>query len=493
MFADPNDAYHGSWVADISLALANGSLINKYRAFGGLFRRIHAARTTAQKFNTGSKLADPKQKALALKKLEKLEKNLKQINVKYSKTFSNQVVGAYVTFNNEESVSRCLEDYKSSYNTCNSCCCAQAEPLRLGGRHLKVRRAPDPSQIVWENLELSKTNRWCRQGFIAVALVALLAVSFLFIMLAQAYQTRFRASVPNLGLCSTLLPALAFGQNVTANGNLAINATLPPGLSLVRDTSNAVCNAEGYSRLYWSTSAAGYTSASSVNSTSPCLNECYAATNSPGTCSVFTSEGPMLSFARKDVVACYCTQQIRSLISSKGLFTGLRALISNDGSYCFNTATDYISYNVLIIIASGVVVFINTVLSALLKSITWLEGHPDLDSVHSSVAFKVFLALFLNTGTLLTHANCRNVCVYALSSSCSCACSLFGADHQRRITWSGIAHLRRRHETVHWTIRLLRCSLAYHCGSLHRADHDSELCHCTLVPSVPHPVPAPMP
>jgi len=404
----PGDEDEGKWVADVSLAYANGSIINRYRALAGLFGRIREAKAQAQRFNTGSPYADSRKLERTLAALAKLEGKLAVINNKYSRTYNTAVVGAYVTFNNEESLARCTEDYRGSDTAFGCRRWQQPAPLKFKGETLAVRRAPDPSQIVWQNLETSWRTRTCLQTGVTIVLLLLLAASFFFIMLAQAYQVRFRSEVPNLGLCNSLLPAIAFNRSVTTTGALAPspNNTLPADLTLVRDAHDATCAALGASRVYWSTTATAPPRLSSTNATSPCLNECFSDSVAAGSCTYDTvTPGRSITFARSDVVACYCTARLRAAVSTAGVFKGLRELVANDGKFCINSATDYLLYNALIIVASGIVVLINTVLGGALRYIAHLEGHADLDAVHRSIATKVFMAFFLNTACIVLIIN----------------------------------------------------------------------------------------
>jgi len=355
----------------VSLALANGDLIRRYKALAGLFTRIQVAQATAVKFGDKSPHANKGKFDRAMEQLGKLEKKLKEINDKSRKEFSSRVVGAFVTFQHEESVRRCLEDYEGSDSSTNVRYWMQAPPLRFGGQRLTVKSAPDPSQIVWEvsmapagacarggggvgelgastppqlplsfalvpqNLELSWSSRCMRQGAMTFILVVLLIISLIFIMVAQAYQTRFRASIPNLGLCGSALPAISF--NVPLTEKLVVNGTLPPNLLLVRDPSTTICTS-GKNRLYWNTTsaAAAATRISSPIATDPCLNECYAP-NEPGRCSL-TFPDKNVTFARENVVTCYCLQQLRDYVRDFGVFTGLRRLYNDEFTYCKDSA-----------------------------------------------------------------------------------------------------------------------------------------------------------
>lgn len=59
----------------------------------------------------------------------------------------------------------------------------------------------------------------------------------------------------------------------------------------------------------------------------------------------------------------------------------------------------------MLIVMSGIVVVINTVLAQTLVYISTLEGHPSQDGINASTTRKVFLALFMNTALLVLLIN----------------------------------------------------------------------------------------
>lgn len=86
--------------------------------------------------------------------------------------------------------------------------------------------------MLWQNLEVGWKERACRQLGVGILMLVLMATSFAFIMAAQAFQSKFRASVPSLQLCDTLLPAVSYGLPVTESGAVAPGYTLPAGLQM---------------------------------------------------------------------------------------------------------------------------------------------------------------------------------------------------------------------------------------------------------------------
>ncbi|RYY37503.1 hypothetical protein EON62_01075, partial [archaeon] len=393
-------AYLRSWVAEVSIASPNGTLIKRYQAQTGLLQRVRNARAVVKKYNTGSDYADEKKKARALRQLDKIQKQVDVINKKYSSEYKNECVGAFVVFQNEESVSRCVQDYMGSTHWWSfNHYWFQAPQLRFrkGQYRLQVEEAPDPSSIVWQNLELSSMNRCLRQTGVNIMLAALLIGSFICIILSQAQQSKFRDNVPSLQLCNTVLPAIAFNAPFSPAGELATGAHLPDDLTLLYDGSDPVCSPIGRPRLHWYAPGGEAYITSRLNS-NPCLDECVSMTAS---CTWPTTQANTnVTFSMSSVSACYCLRKISTVISQKGIFAGLRSLIESDGSMCGSVARDYVTYNAFVLVASAIVVIINIFLRSLLKFIAGFEGHRFVSGMQRAVAWKVFLSLFLNTACL---------------------------------------------------------------------------------------------
>lgn len=75
----------------------------------------------------------------------------------------------------------------NKYGKCRRCCiltcskCGKPEDIEhkyLAGYWPKPKTAPDPSLILWQNLGVSKLNRFCRQVFIYALSFLIIAVSF---------------------------------------------------------------------------------------------------------------------------------------------------------------------------------------------------------------------------------------------------------------------------------------------------------------------------
>ena len=128
-------------VADIQFSYKNGSLINLLKKRGEHVKNNNWP---------------------ALKKInEELDK------IK-TKEYQNLIVpvGAFVTFESEEGLQRCLtlKDKESQ--------------VTVLGRKPEIKEAPEPTNIIWENRQFSFVQRFLR-AILAVAVIAiLLSISF---------------------------------------------------------------------------------------------------------------------------------------------------------------------------------------------------------------------------------------------------------------------------------------------------------------------------
>jgi hypothetical protein len=322
-----------------------------------MFERIRTARATVKKRSPGSPEANHEKLRIANARLDELDRKMETINKKYARDWCPDCVGAFVVFNCEESVRRCLTDYTGSDNACSlSGYVWQPEPLRFRGKHrLTVTRAPDPSQIVWENLEVPWAHRLYRQTLVNLLLLSLLVISFIFIILAQAQQAKFQAQVPQHSTCDIVLPAIAFNVPLSYPDELV--GSLPRTLTMVRDDTVPICLAHNRMRIFWQTTDNNVFPASSPHAPNfdTCQNECISSSK-PDTCSWPTVSGKNITFSTIMSVACYCKQQLISEISNKGVFTGASSVFNNEGALCQQVATDYVTYNAFAVVASLIVV-----------------------------------------------------------------------------------------------------------------------------------------
>ncbi|CAM9304822.1 unnamed protein product, partial [Pylaiella littoralis] len=76
---------------------------------------------------------------------------------------------------------------------------------------LKVFQAPEPSDVKWENLDVTPTSRKLRRAVTSLVCAILLIVSFVIIYLAQTEQAKLQEQIPALDTCEGAIPAVVFG------------------------------------------------------------------------------------------------------------------------------------------------------------------------------------------------------------------------------------------------------------------------------------------
>lgn len=67
----------------------------------------------------------------------------------------------------------------------------------------KVVKAPEPDNIIWENLEFSKVKRSIRQNVTGLVSFFLLIVSFALILGASGVQDTYSQIVPKIAYCQS--------------------------------------------------------------------------------------------------------------------------------------------------------------------------------------------------------------------------------------------------------------------------------------------------
>ncbi|CAE7509032.1 unnamed protein product [Symbiodinium sp. KB8] len=373
--------YLRSWVAEVTLVHPNGGLLRRYKALQKLRDRQMQARAAVKVYSNpkwvpgatgglccgavevhvdrscaGGPLqlcyvrSGPREARLAAtrQRLAAIESRLHKLDLKHARSINSSVIGAFVVFNNEESWRRCLYDYQVSqrwyFPVVAACRChrtCQAPPLWFENKHpLIVHRAPAPTDVIWENLEVPGWERALRISLANLCMLLFLAASLIGIVLAQQQQEAFRGTLPSQEVCTVQAPTVAWGVN-------------PAPLSeifQVRGTAEQVLGAE------------------------PSASQ---------------------TFPVRAVIGCYCLQRMRSLLMSEDTsWSDFRTAVEQEAT-CQELASSFVLAQVLIFVAAAGVVLINTSL----KSVLWRATKQEL---HTSLFLALFLNTGLIV--LLVHA-----------------------------------------------------------------------------------------
>nr|CCA18997.1 conserved hypothetical protein [Albugo laibachii Nc14] len=312
---------------------------------------------------------------------------------------------AFVVFNNLESRRRCIQDYR--YSGWRYPRRFQPTCLRLRGRiPLQVIPAPEPSNILWENLETSNFDRFFRRLLTTLITILLLFVSFAIISAAQTAQSAYKSRVPPSSLCDKSLPAVYYGNDSfnrrTWNLKWYSNVTCPKEEDPT-DRYYITYNAVNALRILEPTSIIPVP----VRCTEPCISVENTTTCSTLACfdqSLQNKGQPCETYQANHVVYCLCVSAVASSIEKYGWFKGLK-LLWKDFLPCQAFITKYLLKNALIFLAATIIVIVNLMLKSILRAFATFERHSSESAKASAIVLKTFSAQFFNTAVIVLVVN----------------------------------------------------------------------------------------
>ncbi|KAE9247752.1 hypothetical protein PF004_g4180 [Phytophthora fragariae] len=325
---------------------------------------------------------------------------------------------AFVVFNNLESRRRCLQDYRQSSRWLARKWQPSVLRFRDGTYPLIVTTAPEPSNILWENLEVTERGRFYRQFVTNLVTVMLLIISCAIISAAQSTQEQFASKMPPEGLCDRALPAVYYADpsfSVSATTRRSVswtlawdaNATCSPGAS--GDTryhiayTNGIANDLNSSRLSY-----GSTYPNPARCTDACISESNTEQCNTLPCFYYDelvqSDGMTCqAYEASHVLYCYCSTALTTSIKDYGFVDGPKMLWNN--LPCRGYTKDYLIKNSFVLLAAGIVVIVNFLLDNILRMFAVFERHTSESTKTIRVAVRMFVAQFLNTALIVIIVN----------------------------------------------------------------------------------------
>ncbi|CAM9493483.1 unnamed protein product [Ectocarpus sp. 4 AP-2014] len=358
---------------------------------------------------------------------------------------------AFVTFEHEESKRRCLEDYRYSRRSF----CRRFQPVKLQlsrkpadeeeqqqdgqtppasrGRkkkprpqrwRLKVFQAPEPSDVKWENLDVTPTSRKLRRAVTSLVCVVLLILSFAIIYLAQTEQAKLQEQIPALDTCEETIPAVVFGTYdfpldaaLQRDGNMdsscadgsfylafAANATDPDSSQLDYDNLPPIFSADG-------TNVSRALFVADHDADQLCDEPCQPASGG-STCRALSCyedswevDYGCVSYPQSTMIGCFCLDAVVSSFQEHGLVDGAKVVAREQGEVCAPFLRDYAKANAIKILAVMSVVIVNTLLTSVMGKLAKFERHVSLSDFTSTVTAKLALAQFLNTALIVIIVN----------------------------------------------------------------------------------------
>jgi len=412
--------YLGSWVADVRLVHPNGDIIRDITLQQEVLAKIDQAHMKIRKYETLGQLDKRVAVEKEIAELDKVSIKIETAMLQVDPAKLTQTSGAFVTFNNQESRQRCVDDYRCSSNWF----CFMWQPVSLrfkSERHrnekgkpkffrIEVAPAPEPSNVLWENLEVSWQEALFRRTITGIFTLLLLSCSFAIIYAAQKYKSENQGA--DLSLCYTELPATFFGtynfqsSNLTLElGNkdclsgyvpLSFGYQMPPDVQVPGspDLSSLVRNA----------------------SMGLCDSGCYPTSGAGSTCQVLSCTVPewqaqghtcTAPYMESTWTLCFCKGAMEAATAKQGVISGLKSVYKRYKSACGNLAMEYYASYLLLALSALVVVLVNSCLNTVLVKLAIFERHSSVSAQAVSVTWKTALAQFLNTAVLTLIVNAK--------------------------------------------------------------------------------------
>ena len=418
--------YGHKWIAQVSLAYDNTNSLTHLIKTKKLEESIMLYRGRVKMYSSGSIYANKKKRDVAMKKLTVLDAAFKEEQAYFhsKKDLDCHTVCAFVVFNNVMSQERCLADYRSSTFPLMRRC--QPVHLRLRGTvPIKVVRAPDPTDILWENLGVKKGRAMLGRLFSTIMLILLLTVSF--VSCTVAYNSFRKISKDLMDNDCPLIRANYYAHNNTNRPSSMLEDDIPPFVSersmdnscplgmmhigLAKNAKPACVNQQhvcacGCSKKYESLDISSKASADrSCGGTGPGPFVCRDQ-GSPSQINFNCQEGTV--FSPEGARQCYCVQLFRGVLNTLGVVEGTKQFVTMHSDECSDVVFFYGAAKSVVFGSVAAVSILNVVIQVSAAVLVRFEDHPDVSFSTDSQTSKTFLGLFVNTVFVLLFANTRN-------------------------------------------------------------------------------------
>ncbi|GFH46056.1 hypothetical protein CTEN210_02530 [Chaetoceros tenuissimus] len=200
-------------IAEVNLAFNNAKEIQMYMRRGRVMKkRVDCINKIQYERSIGEKQKG--EKSASRRRIRKLlrERNrlTSQVDIKDAERALNvsaqpDVIQAFVTFDTEEGFVKAISEY--SLNWIRSIPCFYPKRLRLGGVKIRVKQAPEPSTLVWENIEIKERHRFGRKCLTSVIAVLALLLSIFFTFYAR--HIKIKTLNASSGVCPSYFTELS--------------------------------------------------------------------------------------------------------------------------------------------------------------------------------------------------------------------------------------------------------------------------------------------
>lgn len=114
-----------------------------------------------------------------------------------------QPVRAYITFERVEAYERC-EKHLFKYQVLNGKKNPEYETLELFGEPVQMEAAPEPSNVVWENLEVRSSQQRNRKIFAFICIAIFIILTFLLFTVLKSANGKNKLKYPPRTDCENI-------------------------------------------------------------------------------------------------------------------------------------------------------------------------------------------------------------------------------------------------------------------------------------------------
>lgn len=319
-----------------------------------------------------------------------------------------RAVCAFVVFEHTESFARCLEDY-NHYSSFPFNLCYPKE-LKIRGYRPHITRAPEPEQIIWENLEASHAHRFCGKLRSCAAIFSLLLASLVILVLASNTRHDYLQQIPSDDMCSQIIPSIYAG--VQFNETYILDAMVlvrPNNMSsfddacqaVIKDTFYATYTANGTTVGNYSMDACGVGYCPSIYTAQhcPCVSTSIDGICETGYCQANTDAG--CTGYRADALGlCYCKANMGDLLTWSGFQGYLYRLVLGVSDDLQEQCYDFANQTIIVfVLRYGSIVFVglmNLALHHLIERCLAGEAFITHDANQRALFFRRLLATYVN-------------------------------------------------------------------------------------------------
>lgn len=316
---------------------------------------------------------------------------------------NNDVIGAFVIFNHEESYLRCVEDYALQRNQRFCSCCTRCHidlpQLRFRDKfNLKVRTAAEPGDIQYEFLSFAGKNGK-RRCVGRAAIFVILFISFFGIWIVHSVKRAVDKEIPSFSICQSqrLAYALVGSNKSLTKLEMYREKGKDDECRKMVSQSSYFLQIKGFETFYTGVDACSPSFHSCIrqNPSSYSFCPCISASSTDNCVDSNGNEYPA-----KTIAGCYCIHGLEQAIEGNGMPGGSRFL-ETDGDLCGAFLTDIARSGFLKFFGSVLVAAINVGITSAIKSLVKQERHAHISDEEAHVVLLSLIGQFMNTSVII--------------------------------------------------------------------------------------------